>query len=155
MKFFLCGFMGAGKSWTLNELELSKVYPDFAFYDLDDEIARRLGVESATEAINSLGMDEFRRVETRVLEELSKTRRYWLALGGGALENSKNQKILSSVKGYHVATPFEVCLERIKFTDRPLVSKGEDYLRELYQGRLVNYTKFPDFTQELFISPPK
>jgi shikimate kinase len=145
MKILVCGFMGAGKSYWLQELAEKSSLSDFYFLDLDHEIAKALQIspDQLGDWIKSQGWPYFRKIEQEKLSLfINNEINGILALGGGAVtsdligKNLKNQ----TVKIVFLDTLFEVCHERItKDSNRPLVSLKKEELRKLYEERLPLY----------------
>ena len=86
MKYFICGFMGSGKSTVLKKLRANS--DAYKYFDLDYEIHSNYGDSfDSREFIEAKGWDHFRRVETEMIESfLSCDEPLVIALGGGALE---------------------------------------------------------------------
>ena len=143
MKYFICGFMGSGKSTVLKKLRANS--DAYKYFDLDYEIHSNYGdsFDSLGEFIEAKGWDHFRRVETEMIESfLSCDEPLVIALGGGALSGLN----LSKIKGKRdcllvfLDIPFEVCLERILGdSNRPLLKLGREKLEQLYFDRLPHY----------------
>tara|TARA_Y100000780_G_scaffold232594_1_gene268661 strand:+ start:330100 stop:330570 length:471 start_codon:yes stop_codon:yes gene_type:complete len=146
MNYFLCGFSGAGKSQYLKELSNSEQYKNYQFYDLDDYIFSSLtGYSGLGEAIEDKGWEWFRSTEQSKLMELLNRENVWVALGGGTLTQDLVKKLKSyeNIKGFWLNTDFETCWSRIEGdTNRPLVKKGKQALRELYLEREPLYKNF-------------
>lgn len=146
MKYFICGFSGAGKTTLLSKIKDSGEYPDYIFVDLDEWIfSQNPGQESLGDLIESRGWEWFRKTETEELMNLLKSPNIWIALGGGTLTEELVEKInkLEDVKGYWIDTDFETCWERIENDkNRPLVNKGRDVLKNLYNERYIVYQLF-------------
>lgn len=155
VKYVICGFSGAGKSQLLKSLELEGRYPEYAFIDLDLHIASRDSKAGCVrEIIDKKGMEYWRECEyLQTLSILSSHENCWLALGGGALEASFQGQRLADVLSqrkdcevYWLDTPFELCWERIaNDRQRPLVAKGRDFMRRLYESRLEQYRQFSKY----------
>lgn len=138
----LVGFMGAGKSSLLRKWE--KEFPGSA-NDLDELIAKAAGVapEHLGDWIRKNGFEEFRKLETQILEKSLKSgESQILSLGGGAF-HSQNRELISkstSVYSVWIDVPVEECWRRVKNDrNRPLVSQGEEAFKDLYKERLVDY----------------
>ena len=146
MKYFICGFSGAGKSTYLKELSRSKEYSDFEFFDLDDYILKQLSdFNNLGEAIEANGWEWFRKNEKKYLHDLLSKTKVWIALGGGTLTDELVQELKSKtgIKGLWLSTDFETCWERIKGdSNRPLDKKGKDHLKALYKDREILYKQF-------------
>lgn len=146
MKYFICGFSGAGKSTALSRIKASGTYPGYEFVDLDYYIE---GLYPDSEGLGALirsnGWEWFRQVERETLGRLLETDKIWIALGGGTLDEETAQKLLNreDVKGYWLNTDFEICWERIqKDPNRPMVDKGKQALQELFYQRSGFYRLF-------------
>ena len=144
MNYFICGFMGAGKSYLLGELKV-KLGDEYQYIDLDDYILDTFGAEfeSLGKYIDNLGFEDFRALELGAITELAKLDNLIIALGGGSL-NAETKRVLDeNFTGLHLDVPFEKCLERIKGdTNRPLANLPEDQLRDLYFKRREFYEKY-------------
>ena len=57
MKYFICRFTGAGKSYLLKELENSHQLPNFQFFDLDLMIDQEYAIKyrNLADFINTVG----------------------------------------------------------------------------------------------------
>ncbi|HAG21793.1 MAG TPA: 3-dehydroquinate synthase, partial [Synergistaceae bacterium] len=82
---FLGGFMAAGKTSTGRELGLRMGRP---FIDVDELIEEREGM-SVAEIFRQRGEPYFRRVEAETILELCELEHMVIAMGGGALVNSR------------------------------------------------------------------
>ncbi|MBT7610630.1 MAG: hypothetical protein HN576_12800 [Bacteriovoracaceae bacterium] len=145
----ICGFMGAGKTTFLNELQKSSCTG--SFLDLDHEIFLRSGTghQDLTELIGDVGWQEFRSLELKILNELKigsegQGSDLFISLGGGAV----TEKLLELKQSWDdcflvwLNTPLSTCLERIVGDkSRPLTTKGPKYLKELYSQREEYYQK--------------
>lgn len=144
MNYFICGFMGAGKTHLLGELR-SHFGDKFQYIDLDDYILDQFGseFENLGNYIENLGFEDFRNMELAAITELSKLSGVIIALGGGSL-NEKTKPILDEkFKGLHLDTPYEKCYERIKGdSNRPLATLPEHELSDLYHKRKELYEKY-------------
>lgn len=89
---FFVGLMGAGK--TTVGRSIAK-HLDKAFYDSDQEIEKRTGVNIPL-IFELEGEAGFRRRETAVIEELTAMHDIVLATGGGAVLNPENRKNLKA-----------------------------------------------------------
>ena len=122
---FLNGFMGAGKS---------KIGPLLAarfacsFYDSDKLIEQEAG-KSINDIFSEDGEEIFRKLESMVIEKLSKEDvKSVIALGGGALVSDKNRAVAekSGTIVYLKSDPRAI-LERIKHSEkRPLLNIARD-----------------------------
>lgn len=145
--FFLCGFMGAGKSAIGSLLAKSLGLP---FHDLDKYLVRKEGMQ-ISEIFELKGEKYFRELEWKYLLELTRSFTGVVALGGGALQN---QHVVDHLKIHglliYLDTPLDIILDRVlKKPTRPIVrnKSGEIKNREilkieletLYSSRIEYY----------------
>lgn len=143
MRVFICGFSGSGKSTLGSKLAKSS---DYQVLDLDEEIFERMGAghDSLSDYIEEIGIDEFRKDELDMVKLLHGNFKdnYVIILGGGALESESVQEFVKSQasKVVYLDTPFEECFTRLKKDGgRPLMKKGEGFMRERYSLRVPVY----------------
>jgi shikimate kinase len=89
---FLIGPMGAGKS-TIGRLLAETL--DLEFYDSDQEIEKRSGVDIAW-IVDVEGEEGFREREKKVIEELTHKSGIVLSTGGGVVLSPENRKLLGA-----------------------------------------------------------
>jgi len=118
---YLSGFMGSGKSSV--GLALARRL-GLGFLDLDRQVERRAGL--SLPRLFERGEEAFRRLESSALRQASRLRGRVVALGGGALLDPCNRRL---VKGSGILVSL-VCSERELW--RRL--KPELALRPLLQG---------------------
>jgi shikimate kinase len=72
MKYFICGFMGAGKSTALENLKEEQSFFGYSFCDLDVEIAKKFNVDRSDlgDLIAQKGFEWFRSVELEVFQDI-------------------------------------------------------------------------------------
>ena len=133
----LIGMPGCGKSTVGREVAamLSR-----EFIDADDEFLRIHGITPAT-AIETLGEEKFRDMETEVLFELGKLSAKVIATGGGAPTKERNYPLLHQNS---VIFFLQRDLDKLALDGRPLSKKGS--LEELYKKRIDLYRAFADVT---------
>jgi len=135
---FLIGFMACGKSTVGPELAARL---GIEFIDLDHLIEKKAGC-TIGELINRDGEENFRRIETESLREVSGNRAV-IAPGGGAVTREENRAIMAaSGATVWLDAPFEVCWKRIieDPTVRPL-APDETAARQRYNDRLHLYSQ--------------
>lgn len=88
----LVGIMGAGKSSVGRRLAQELEIP---FHDSDDEVEKAASM-TIPEIFSKHGEEEFRRVESRVIERLLDEPRMVLATGGGALMNETTRELIKA-----------------------------------------------------------
>ena len=133
----LIGMPGSGKTTVGRELSLKL---DRKFIDTDNVIREKTG-KAPSEIIRQQGEDEFRRIETEVIREVSAEGGRIIATGGGAVTRRENMIALKQ-NG------------RIWFIDRPLdqivptasrpLSSDREHLKALYDVRYPLYTAAAD-----------
>tara|TARA_X000001036_G_scaffold292514_1_gene271800 strand:- start:3318 stop:3815 length:498 start_codon:yes stop_codon:yes gene_type:complete len=131
---FLCGFMGAGKSSILKEIDTKE---NITCMDLDLHIENLYG--PINKIFDDKGESFFRLTEQE--EFFEQVDRFDLiALGGGAVENDEIYKhILQSDKAIYLEIDFNTLWERIKNSNRPLVKLGKESVRNLFDKRIEKY----------------
>ncbi len=143
MNILICGFMGAGKSTFLRQINPQDA--GYLSYDLDVEVTKELGIlpHELGDWLRLNSMADFRLLEIEILKRLIRERtNKVIALGGGTPEAMGFEEIFDRVKMIYLDVPFEVCFERIKDDkNRPLVSLGRENLKRLYEERLPLYKK--------------
>jgi shikimate kinase len=143
-KIFLIGPMGAGKSSVGKYLAAQL---DLHFYDTDEEIENRTGVDIGW-IFDLEGEEGFRRRETAVIDELSQLSNIVLATGGGSVIEEENQIML---KNRGIIIYLEVSLKHqetrtLNESRRPLlrVSNRQEMLEKLQAEREPVYAALAD-----------
>lgn len=137
MKIYLVGFMGAGKT-TIGKL-LAFVL-GYTFFDIDGYIEKHEGM-TISQIFAEKGEEYFRNLENQKLREVSIQDNIVVSTGGGLgakLENMEFMKSQGSVVWLDVDinTVFERCKDD---GSRPLLKKGKEFVRELYEKRKPIY----------------
>lgn len=138
-RIFLVGFMCSGKT-TVGNLLAEKL--GWNFLDVDEEIEKREGL-TIPEIFKQKGERYFRKLEIEVLKELASLHRVIVSTGGGLGANPQAMKLMKE-KGFVVwlKVSFEEFLKRCgNDTSRPLLSLGEEKLRELLKERERVYSQ--------------
>ncbi len=135
----LIGMPGCGKSSVGRALAGKLGRP---FFDADEEIVKKIGC-SIPEFFAREGEEAFRKVETRVLEELGKKSGSIIATGGGCVTREENYPLLHQ-NGRIFWLKRE--LSRLPKEGRP-ISRSTD-LQELYTRRKPLYEAFSDLALE-------
>lgn len=136
---FLTGFMGSGKTTFLKALE--KMSQEKILYlDLDELMLNFYQEKSVKSVVDKIGWDAFRKKEVELAESwLNSNERFVLALGGGTLTFDLAKKIKEKASLVWLDTPFKMCLERIRSSDRPLKELSDKEIQMLYKKRLYLY----------------
>ncbi|NIH16460.1 MAG: shikimate kinase AroK [Buchnera aphidicola (Periphyllus lyropictus)] len=142
---FLIGPMGAGKS-TVGKYLARRL--KMKFYDSDQEIERRTGVD-INWVFDVEGESGFRKRESRIISELTEKKGIVLATGGGSVILSKNRKFLSSrgIVIYLNITIEKQLIRTRKDKNRPLLqikSSLKETLKKLGKERNFLYKKISD-----------
>src|SRR5690554_3574200 len=149
MKIILIGYMGSGK--TVVGKGLSKEL-DLPFYDLDQEIVRRQGLDIPS-IFKEKGEIGFRKIELQVLGELLQSEEsYVLSLGGGTPCYGNSMEMIKQTKDAHtiyLKASLETLLGRLwgEREFRPLIAHLdsqellEDFLRKHLFERQFYYNQ--------------
>ena len=135
----LIGMPGCGKS-SVGKIIAEKLGREFL--DSDEEFERMHGITPA-EAINTLGEEKFRLMETETLTEIAKQSGKVIATGGGVVTQERNYPLLHQ-NGVIVFLERE--LQNLATDGRPLSQRGS--LEALYAKRIDLYRAFADVTQK-------
>ncbi len=141
---FLVGPMGAGKS-SVGKALAQRL--GMEFYDTDEEIEKRTGVEIGW-IFDLEGEEGFKKRETAIIRELVSHSDIILATGGGSILEAENREILIQ---YGIVIYLEVSLESqhhrtLNESRRPLlrVKNREEVLEKLYHERAPFYKDIAD-----------
>jgi len=145
--FFICGFMGVGKS-AIGSLLAQKM--ELPFHDLDKYLVHKEG-KNIPEIFNENGEKYFREKEWHYLLKLSRDFKGIVSLGGGSLQN---QHIVDHLKVngllIFLDTPMEIILDRVLGNpNRPIVRNIDGKIKDraslkkeletLYSSRIEFY----------------
>lgn len=142
---FLIGPMGAGKS-SVGKYLAQQLGMDF--YDTDEEIEKRTGVEIGW-IFDLEGEAGFRKRETAVVKNLVIQSNIVLATGGGSILEQENRDVLAAngtVIYLEVSLDFQQH-RTVNEIRRPLlrVKNREEILKKLYLERTPLYQAIADF----------
>ena len=108
----LVGMMGAGKSTVAKSLV--HLLNGYNIQDVDSLIEQKMSL-SISEIFDKYGEQEFRKIESEVIEETCQKNKIIISTGGGAFENPINRKVLlNSGKVFYLYAPSQVLYDRIK-----------------------------------------
>ena len=145
MNIYLIGMMGTGKSTLGKTLSKNMQKP---FIDLDSEIEKAAG-KSITEIFDIDGEEQFRKMETKQLQQYSKS---IVACGGGIVLNNANRKFINEngIAILLLATMGELTQRLSASNNRPLLADDnmEEALTKLWMERLIDYLDTADFSIE-------
>ncbi len=139
----LTGFMGTGKT-TLGRLLAERL--GYEFIDTDTLIEAQIG-QTIAELFQTEGEAAFRKLESKLVEELAQKEGLVIATGGGLVLDPKNVAILSE-SGQIIcltASPEEILARVSKQQDvRPLLQEEDPQAKiiELLQQRDSTYRQF-------------
>jgi len=135
-KVFLTGFMGAGKS-TVAKIMATKL--GWTLVDVDKEIEARAG-KSVSEVFEKSGEDAFRALESKIIQETCGRSQIVVALGGGALLNINNLRVIKT-KGtlLYLSATKQKLEERLKNSaaSRPLLRHDKSLTLSEHIGNLM------------------
>lgn len=137
-RIVLIGFMGSGKS-TVGPRLAGMLGWDFA--DLDALVEAEAGCPVA-EVFAARGEEAFRALESACLRGLAGRGRVVIATGGGAPMRTANRWFFrdAGTAVIHLHVSLDEALARTRGdASRPLLAKGSDEVRRLYETRLPRY----------------
>lgn len=137
MRIYLIGFMCSGKT-TVGSLLASQL--NYSFIDLDKEIEEIEGM-SIPEIFSKKGENHFRKLEIKMLKEISKKDNLVISTGGGLGANPEALEYMKSKgKTVWIDIDFNTFLKRCSGdTDRPLLKKPIEFLEKLFKERKEIY----------------
>ena len=137
----LIGIMGCGK--TKKGTLLAKRL-NIPFVDVDQEVQQSQKM-TIPEIFAMHGEDEFRRLESEKIKELSQNTRCIISTGGGVVLNPNNMKVLKE-NGIIIFLnrDIDAIAGDIDTATRPLLANGTDALYKIYSERLALYQKWCD-----------
>jgi shikimate kinase len=132
------GMPGSGKT-TIGRLVAKEL--SLQFYDVDEYIEETQG--KSIREIFKAGEEEFRRLESAAIRELSSKAPSIIATGGGAVKSTENMEALreNSIIIF-LNRPLENIVSDIDVSSRPLLAEGVSKVYELYKERYPLYKKF-------------
>lgn len=134
------GFMGAGKSTAARSVADIVGHSD----DIDRVIEVKTG-ERVRDYFDQHGESNFRRVEEEVAKDLlSDPSRDAIALGGGSVLSESIRGALRDHIVVWLDVDAETAWRRVAKSERPLVAKGEENFRFLYEERRPLYEELAD-----------
>ena len=138
---YLVGFMGSGKT-TVGKILAHKI--DKAFIEMDEVIEADTG-KPITEIFAQEGEAHFRRLENKLLRDLSVRKDLVVSCGGGLICNEENLRILKETgKVFFLRASAKVVYQRTKHhTHRPLLNVDNPLgaIEELLKERNHFYTQ--------------
>lgn len=128
---YLIGMPGCGKS-TIGRA-VGEVL-NRTFVDMDDVIERTS--DQSISALFDVSESHFRKAETAVLEDLSKSTSLLIATGGGVVTQAVNVKLLRK-SGFviYIQRAVDDIFSDIDVATRPLLAKNPNGLMALYEER--------------------
>ena len=142
----LIGMPGCGKS-TVGRVLARKLGRQF--FDADDEFAKMHGLTPA-DALNTLGEEEFRKMESKTLAALCRESGKVIACGGGVVTRKENYPILRQ-NGSVIYLSRE--LSKLATDGRPLSQRTS--VEALYETRKEAYGRFAHISVQSTEDPEK
>ncbi|MCK4777543.1 MAG: AAA family ATPase, partial [Actinomycetia bacterium] len=141
----LTGFMGSGKT-TVGKFISKKT--GFKFIDTDELIEKK-EKKKIVEIFNDKGEKYFRRLESKVVDEVSDLRNAVISCGGGLILNKVNiKKLKKSGTIFYLKVPEDELIERLKnVKDRPLIKYCDRKIKikKLLKERENTYEESSDY----------
>ena len=150
MNVVLTGLRGSGKS-TLGRV-LARLL-DYRFRDTDRDIVRRAGM-SIKDMVAESGWDHFRAVERQVVSEVTRLPNQVIALGGGALVDDENARVVKeSAVVVLLVCDLDVLAARIaRHSHRPSLTgqaSAEAEIAQVWEQRRDRYHAVADLTYDV------
>ncbi len=119
-KIALIGMMGCGKSTIAKVLANEILHP---LYEADEvfELEQKISIK---DFFKEFGEEKFRKIETEILKNISKTDKFILSCGGGVILSEENRSILFNrdIFTIYLEAGVDTIYERIKNnSSRPLL----------------------------------
>lgn len=149
-RFFLIGFMGAGKTTVGQELAKKT---NSQFYDTDLIIEQRFNKKIA-QLFDDLGEVDFRLIEKNIIDEISNFQNVIISTGGGTpcFHDNIYTMLNNGIVIYLEASP-ETLFKRLENEklNRPLLrNKSNKELLNFISHSLINRRKFYEKAQIIF-----
>lgn len=143
---FFIGFLGAGKSTLARNL--GGMF-NRRFVDTDRMVERKMRM-SVTKIFETFGEKEFRALETRALESLSRDKSLLVSCGGGVIETPANIEIMHRL-GYCVYLDGDIddSLRQIRRSDTRPDFRSAEHATVLLEHRRPLYKQAADFTVDI------
>lgn len=139
MNIVLTGFMASGKT-TVGK-EIAKI-SNYTFIDTDEMIVEKEG-RTINEIFEKDGEEYFRRVESEIIENVSKMDNMIISTGGGVVLNKYNIEVLKNGGVvFNLSPDFEVIESRIleAAKTRPLLKDSSiEEIKKRFDDRLPFY----------------
>ena len=150
MNVVLTGLRGSGKS-TLGRV-LARLL-DYRFRDTDRDIVRRAGM-SINDMVAQSGWEHFRAVERQVVSEVTRLPNQVIALGGGALIDDENARVVKeSAVVVLLVCDLDVLAARIaRHSHRPSLTgqaSAEAEIAQVWEQRRERYHAVADLTYDV------
>lgn len=147
MLIILLGYMGCGKS-VVGQLLAEKL--NYSFIDLDREIEKRTG-QTIADLFKNEGEEYFRKIESETLNQLIKSNKTVMAVGGGTPCFNNNMELMNdNATAVYLKTPAGVLFSRLikEPATRPLI-------KDLTSIQLMDYIIDTLIVREKFYNKAK
>lgn len=139
MNIILCGMPKSGKTTVGKKLAITL---GWNFIDTDQMLVETFGL-SCRELFLQYGESHFRKVESQQIASLKGTQQHIISLGGGALLDPENVKILQAFGCLvYLKVPLQTLWERNCEHGIPAFISSEDAFKELEKKRLPIYERY-------------
>lgn len=145
-RIYLIGIAGVGKS-TLGQT-LATVL-NYQFKDLDTCVVENIQM-SISDYFERYGEASFRALEQECLLKTEPLKNLVIACGGGIVELPENREWLKKqAMVIFLKRPIDTIIEDIEVRHRPLLKKGPEQLKLLYERRLPFYEEVASVSLEI------
>jgi len=141
-KIALIGMMGCGKSTVSKELA-NKL--NFNLFELDEIFEQQENIK-IKDYFNKYGENNFRKIETKILNEIIKKENIIISCGGGIILSKENRDMLfnTNIITVYLKTSIDEIFSRIKNDKtRPLlqVENPKEEIKKILSAREMFYKK--------------
>jgi len=140
----LIGMPGSGKT-TFSKKIQNHFLSKYEIKDTDVLIEEKEN-KTINEIFEEFGESYFRKLESELVESVSKENMKIISTGGGVILNPQNMKFLQN-NGIiiFIDRPLHKIIEDFKGDNRPLVRNKIEKLETLYKERIELYKKYSDY----------
>lgn len=135
--------MGSGKT-TIANILAKKL--NLEAIEMDQLILTKSGCKSIPEIFSLNGEEHFRKLETKIAEEVSGMNNVVISTGGGIVMKKRNLKHLKNGEIFFLKTSFKVLIKRLLGDNTRPLFKNRIIAKRLFDLRKNIYEEWADYT---------